>query len=208
MVVPERWQEVIGLLLAPIAWVPRMQEALLAFFMDPATAWLTAAKYVFLLFPALLALGATWVTLLSLYTLPFRAGRVRFVSMMLLAWWDAARSVWLYWVGVVRVAAVIVGWLVGLGALGVRLTVESLPRVHRCRVAVDRAGRRHPRGLLGHHGHGLGRLAGRAGHDVVPVRAVRDGAAARFHLAPPAGACGGDRAGAGAVDGAGGMVAP
>src|SRR5438477_5200836 len=126
MVVPERWQDVLELLLAPVAWVPRMQEALLAFFLNPAARWATAAKYVFLLFPALLALGATWVTLLSLYTLPFRAGRVRFVSMMLLAWWDAARSVWLYWVGVVRVAAVIVGWLVGLGALGVRLTVESL----------------------------------------------------------------------------------
>ena len=27
MVVPERWQEVIALLLAPVAWVPRMQEA-------------------------------------------------------------------------------------------------------------------------------------------------------------------------------------
>jgi hypothetical protein len=126
MLVPERWQEVIGLLLAPIAWVPRMQEVLLAFFMSPASPWVTAAKYVFLLFPALLAVGAVWVTLLSLYTLPFRAGRVRFLSMMLLAWWDAARSVWLYWVGVVRVAAVIVGWLVSMGALAVRLAVESL----------------------------------------------------------------------------------
>jgi len=126
MLVPERWQEMIELMLAPIAWVPRMQEALLAFFMSPGTPWATTAKYVFLLFPALLAVGAMWVTLLSLYTLPFRSGRVRFVSMMLLAWWDAARSVWLYWVGVVRVAAVIAGWLVGVGALVVRLTVASV----------------------------------------------------------------------------------
>ena len=79
MLVPERWQEMIGLLLAPIAWVPRMQEALLAFFMSPASPWLTAVKYVFLLFPALLVVGAVWVTLLSLYTLPFRAGRNRMV---------------------------------------------------------------------------------------------------------------------------------
>src|SRR5215470_19220844 len=123
---PERWQELIELLLAPIAWVPRMQETLLAFFLNPSTPSLTAVKYVFLLFPALLAVGATWVTLVSLYTLPFRSGRVRFVSMMLLAWWDAARSVWLYWVGVVRVAAVIAGWLVGVGALVMRLTVASV----------------------------------------------------------------------------------
>jgi hypothetical protein len=85
--VPERWQEVIQLLLAPIAWVPRMQEALLAFFLAPSEAWLTAVKYALLAFPALLGVGAVWVTLLSLYTLPFRSGRVRFVSMMLLAWW-------------------------------------------------------------------------------------------------------------------------
>jgi len=126
MVVPERWQELIALLLAPVAWVPRMQEALLAFFLTPAAPWLTTVKYVFLLFPALLAVGAIWVTLLSLYTLPFRAARVRFASMMLLAWWDAARSVWLYWVGIVRVAGVAAGWLVTVAALIVRLVVESV----------------------------------------------------------------------------------
>jgi hypothetical protein len=125
MRVPERWQEVIDLLLAPIAWIPRLQEALLAFFLDPAAAWLMAAKYVLLLFPALLAVGATWVTLLSLYTLPFRAGRVRFVSMILLAWWDAARSVWLYWAGVLRVGVVVTGWIVSLLALVTRLAVAS-----------------------------------------------------------------------------------
>jgi hypothetical protein len=123
---PERWQEVIELLVAPVAWVPRMQEALLAFFLNPSAPWLTAVKYVLLLFPALLAVGAIWVTLLSLYTLPFRSGRVRFVSMMLLAWWDAARSVWLYWVGIVRVVAVAAGWLVNLGALVVRLVIDGL----------------------------------------------------------------------------------
>ena len=38
MTVPERWQEVIDLVLAPIAWIPRMQEALIAFFVSPAGA--------------------------------------------------------------------------------------------------------------------------------------------------------------------------
>src|SRR5437867_4213636 len=126
MFVPERWQEVIELLLVPIAWVPRVQEALVAFFLNPAARWVMAAKYMFLLLPALLALAAIWITMLSLYTLPFRSGRMRFVSMMLLAWWDAARSVWLYWVGVVRVAAVAVGWVMSLAALAVRLVLESL----------------------------------------------------------------------------------
>jgi hypothetical protein len=129
MSVPERWQDVIQLLLAPIAWVPRLQEALLGFFMNPASPWVTAAKYVFLLFPALLAVAAVWITLLSLYTLPFRARRVRFVAMMLLAWWDAARAVTLYGVGVVRVAVVAVGWVATLAALTVRLVVEAIHRL-------------------------------------------------------------------------------
>ena len=126
MTVPERWQEVIDLVLAPIAWIPRMQEALIAFFVSPAARWTMALKYIFLLIPALLAVAAVWITMLSIYTLPFRASRVRYVSMMLLAWWDAARAVWLYWVGVGRVAAVAVGWAVSLVALAIRLVVSSV----------------------------------------------------------------------------------
>src|SRR6266850_2263697 len=127
--VPERWQDVIELLLSPIAWIPRMQEALLAFFLSPASVWTIAARYVFLLVPALLGVAAIWVTLLALYTLPFRSRRVRFVSMILLAWWDAARAVWLYWAGVIRVAALAVGWAFSLAALAVRLLVESVHRL-------------------------------------------------------------------------------
>jgi hypothetical protein len=126
MTVPERWQEVIDLVLVPIAWIPRMQEALIAFFMNPATRWTMALKYILLLIPALLAVAAVWITMLSIYTLPFRSGRIRYVSMMLLAWWDAARAVWLYWVGVGRVAAVAVGWVVSLIALMIRLVVASV----------------------------------------------------------------------------------
>ena len=126
MTVPERWQEVIDLVLAPIAWIPRMQEALIAFFASPAARWTMALKYIFLLIPALLAVAAVWITMLSIYTLPFRASRIRYVSMMLLAWWDAARAVWLYWVGVGRVAAVAVGWAVSLVALAMRLVVSSV----------------------------------------------------------------------------------
>jgi len=126
MTVPERWQEVIDLALAPVAWIPRMQEALIAFFTSPAERWTMALKYIFLLIPALLAVAAVWITMLSVYTLPFRASRVRYVSMMLLAWWDAARAVWLYWVGVARVVAVAIGWAVTLVALAIRLVLASL----------------------------------------------------------------------------------
>jgi hypothetical protein len=129
MTVPERWQEVIDLVLTPIAWIPRMQDALIAFFLNPVGRWTMVLKYIFLLIPALLAVAAVWITMLSVYTLPFRAGRTRYVSMMLLAWWDAARAVWLYWVGVGRVAAVAAGWVVTLIALAVRLVLASLRQI-------------------------------------------------------------------------------
>jgi hypothetical protein len=127
--VPERWQDVIDLLLSPVAWIPRMQEVLLAFFLSPASVWAAAARYVFLLVPALLGVAAIWITVLALYTLPFRSRRVRFVSLILLAWWDAARAVWLYWAGVIRVVALAVGWAFSLVALAVRLLIESVHRL-------------------------------------------------------------------------------
>jgi hypothetical protein len=106
-----------------------MQEALLAFFLSPASAWTLVARYVFLLVPALLGVAAIWITVLAVYTLPFRSRRVRFASLILLAWWDAARAVWLYWAGVVRVGALTVGWAASLAALAVRLLVESVHRL-------------------------------------------------------------------------------
>jgi hypothetical protein len=136
MSVPERWQELIELVLMPIAWLPRMQEVLLAFFFAPGAPWATAAKFVFLAFPALLGVAGLWITLLSLYTLPFRRYRLRFVSLLLLAWWDAARAVTLFWAGVVRIAAVVVGWILSLAALAVRLVVEALQRLATTPVAL------------------------------------------------------------------------
>jgi hypothetical protein len=142
--VPERWQDVIELLWAPIAWIPRLQEVLLAFFVSPASRWALVARYVMLVIPALLGLVAIWTTVLAVYTLPFRSRRVRFVSMLLLAWWDAARAVWLYWAGVVRLASLAIGWIFSLAALAVRLTVEAVHRLATTPVALTaRAARRY-----------------------------------------------------------------
>jgi hypothetical protein len=49
--------------------------------------------------------------------------------LVLLAWWDAALSVWLYWVGMVRVAAVAVGWALGIIRLVMRLTMGSFREI-------------------------------------------------------------------------------
>src|SRR5919109_792068 len=117
---PEQWRQVIGLLMSPIAWIPRTHDVLLDFFLNSPSVWVATAKYVLLLFPAALGLAAIWCTQLSIYTIPFRSGRLQFVSALLLTWWDAARAVWLYWMGLVRLGAVLGGWLVGVAALVVR----------------------------------------------------------------------------------------
>jgi hypothetical protein len=106
-----------------------MQAALVDFFAESSSGWIAVAKFAFLLLPILLAVCAIWCTQLSLYTLPFRSGRVRFVATMLLTWWDAARAVWLFWVGVVRLTGVLVGWAITLVTMAAKLIFEALRQV-------------------------------------------------------------------------------
>src|SRR4030095_1746493 len=108
---PEAWRALAELIAGAIAWLPGLQQMMMSFFFEAQGGWIAATKYIFLLFPVFLGVVAVWSTTLLLHTLPFRAGRTRFVSLILLAWWDAALSVWLYWVGMLRVAAVILGWV-------------------------------------------------------------------------------------------------
>src|SRR5437870_3774749 len=123
---PEAWRGPAELVAAPIAWVPVLQQTLISFFFEPQPGWMAALKYIFLLFPVLLGVVAVWCTDMSVYTLPFRSGRTRFVSLVLLAWWDAALSVWLYWVGMVRVVGVVLGWALGISRLAIRLMMGFL----------------------------------------------------------------------------------
>ena len=123
---PQHWQEIIGLLLSPISWLPRMQHVLMDFFTQSPSVWVAAAKYVLLLLPALLGVAALWCTQLSIYTLAFRNGRVHFASAMLLAWWDAARATWLYWIGLIRCVGVACGWVLVFAGFVFRLCVEAV----------------------------------------------------------------------------------
>src|SRR3989454_8029224 len=108
-------RQLAALVMAPLAWIPSMQHTLWDFFFAPGPLWLVAAKFLFLGFPALLAVAVVWCTQLSIYTLPFRSGRVQFIPTMMLTWWDAVRAVWLYWVGMFRVVGGALGWA---GAFG------------------------------------------------------------------------------------------
>ncbi|MGH7302098.1 MAG: hypothetical protein ACRELZ_02330 [Candidatus Rokuibacteriota bacterium] len=126
---PEAWRGPAELVAAPIAWVPVLQQTLMSFFFDAQPSWMAVLKYVFLLFPVLLGVVAVWCTGLSVYTMPFRSSRTRFISLVLLAWWDAALAVWLYWVGMVRVAGVVLGWALGISRLAVRLVMGFIREV-------------------------------------------------------------------------------
>jgi hypothetical protein len=127
--IPEPWRQLTDVLIAPLAWIPRMQHTLWDFFFAPGPLWLVTAKYIFLVFPALLAVAAMWCTQLSLYTLPFRSGRVQFIPTMMLTWWDAARAVWLYWVGMFRFVGVALGWAVTFSTFVVKLLLEVVRQV-------------------------------------------------------------------------------
>jgi hypothetical protein len=126
---PEGWREMATMLMAPIAWIPQAQQVLATFLLDAPSPWMGGLKFLFLLLPIMLVVVGLWCTQLSLYTLPFRSGRGRFVSLMLLAWWDAARMVWMFWIGIVRLVGVMAGWALSLVAMAVRLLVSVVKEV-------------------------------------------------------------------------------
>lgn len=127
--VPERWHDLLGMLVAPLEWIPEMHEWFIDFFSESPSTAVAVAKFVLLLFPVLLCIAAVWCTQLSIYTIPFRSGRLKFFSMILLAWWDAIRAVWLYWIGLFRFMGVAVGWILTLSRLFLKLIVETCKQV-------------------------------------------------------------------------------
>src|SRR5256884_6818595 len=64
--------------------------------------------------------------MVSLYTIPFRSGRGRFLAALLMSWWDAVRMAWFYWFGLARFLLVFVGWIWGLLRLGAGLLWRTL----------------------------------------------------------------------------------
>src|SRR5438105_14913957 len=127
--IPEPWRQQVDVLIAPLAWIPRMQHALWDFFFAPGPLWLVAAKFLFLLFPGLPAVAAVWCAQLSIYTLPFRSGRAQFIPTMMLTWWDAGRAIWLYWVGMFRFVAVVLGWVVTFSTFVAKLVLEVIRQI-------------------------------------------------------------------------------
>jgi hypothetical protein len=120
---PAESRGVVLALLAPIGWIPEWSSAVFSFIIGQ-TPVVAALLSVALLLPAFLLVAAMWSTMVSLYTLPFRSGRGAFVTAMVLAWWDGARIVWLYWTGIARLGVSVAGWFFG-GIRFVLLTIRN-----------------------------------------------------------------------------------
>ncbi len=112
--VPDEWSGAFELLSTPISWIPAWHTAMINFAWYGGSAMEIVLKRTLVMLPMLLIIAAIWSTMVSLYTLPFRSARGGFLTAMLTAWWDAGRTIWFFWAGMVRVGVVLVGWVKGM----------------------------------------------------------------------------------------------
>lgn len=108
---PPGWAPILAVLGTPLRWIPLWQEFVLSWSLFGDSVPGDIGRRVFLLLPALVVIVGVWATMLSLYTIPFRSQRSRYVTSLVLSWWDAGRSIWLFWVGIARLVAMFVGWI-------------------------------------------------------------------------------------------------
>ena len=111
---------------APLWWIPEWQSAALDFSWYADSFWGVVLRRFFLLMPILLVIVAVWSTMISIYTLPFRANRGKFLTIIALGWWDTERGIWFFWTGVMRFAGLLVGWAWSLLALMVRMALVAV----------------------------------------------------------------------------------
>ena len=123
---PSEWHRSVEFLGAPLWWIPEWQSALINFAWYADSLWGVVLRRFFLLLPILLLIVAVWSTMLSLYTLPFRSHRGKFLTIIALGWWDTGRGIWFFWTGVMRFAALMVGWAWSLVAVAVRMVLVGL----------------------------------------------------------------------------------
>ena len=123
---PSEWHRTVEFFGTPIWWIPEWQLAALNFSLYGDSVVGVVLKRFFLLMPTLLLIVAVWATMLSIYTLPFRSERAKFLTIIALGWWDTGRGIWFYWTGVMRFAVLIIGWVWNLIAMTFRMSVAGL----------------------------------------------------------------------------------
>ncbi|UCG87111.1 MAG: hypothetical protein JSW71_00770 [Gemmatimonadota bacterium] len=112
--VPSEWQGAVDVLSAPVSWIPAWHAMMVNLVWYGDTTLGVLFKRIVLMLPVMLLLSGMWITMISLYTIPFRSNRGRFVVAMLTSWWDAGRSAWFFWAGLVRLVVLLAGWTWGL----------------------------------------------------------------------------------------------
>src|SRR5947207_10284467 len=114
----EQWswilQTVWGWIWAGLSWILDWQALVLRTVRSCDSSWQIVGKSLLRFFPATVLVAGVWGTMVSLYTIPFRSGRGRFLAALLMSWWDAVRMAWFYWFGLARFLLVFVGWIWGL----------------------------------------------------------------------------------------------
>lgn len=123
---PTEWHRTIEFLGTPIWWIPQWQIEVINFAWYGDGVFGVASKRIFLMLPILLVVVALWTTTLSLYTLPFRSARGKFMTTIALGWWDTGRGIWLYWAGLIRFAISALGWLWSLVVLAVKVIATAV----------------------------------------------------------------------------------
>src|SRR2546428_588893 len=102
----EQWswilQTVWGWIWSGPTWIVDWQALVFRTVVFGDSFWQIVGKVLLLFFPATVLVLGVWGTLFSLYTIPFRSGRGRFLAALLMSWWDAVRMAWFYWFGLAR----------------------------------------------------------------------------------------------------------
>src|SRR5437764_9732914 len=126
----EQWslilQTVWGWIWGGLSWIVDWQALVFRWVLYGDSFWQVVGKFLLLFFPATVLVLGVWGTMVSLYTIPFRSGRGRFLAALLMSWWDAVRMAWFYWFGLARFLLVFVGWIWGLLRLGIGLFWRTL----------------------------------------------------------------------------------
>jgi len=124
--VPDEWRGAVTALTAPVSWIPDWHAAMINFVWYGDSGIEVMVKRVVILLPMLLLVTGVWVTMVALYTIPFRSNRSRFATAILMSWWDAGRTAWFYWAGLVQLTLVLVGWVWGLLRLSLGLAAATV----------------------------------------------------------------------------------
>jgi len=128
---PADWRAAVLALTAPLRWLAESQTALASLIFADRSTLAIVATFALLLVPALVVAAGTWCTMLSLYTIPFRSGRGHFLTTLLMTWWDAARCIWLFWAGMIRVLVALVGWVVASARFALRMLRSTVVGIVR-----------------------------------------------------------------------------